>query len=281
MNEVNDDDLDESMDAFEAASTASHIDLPTLELRHILLAPDGSNQDTAARKLTEMLGAQCGADVREMKMDEAGEAPFRQILAQCHDTGSELVIVPAPFREDFAELGASSIGTNLDMLLSHRETPLLVVRDPARDIGAVLGESVVPLSFLARNDIRAVGWAFEVLSDQGRIRLLAVADTSRLNRENPMISDSLELKDVDEATLSGLGHPDMAGLVAAVHRHAAERDIGSRLSVRVGSAVEAAAGFTNELECLVVVTCPRDPQAEGYSAVHSLIRQSRNPVLVV
>ncbi len=276
MNEASDHDLDESMDRFEAASDARAIALPAIELRRVLLATDGSNQDPLAADLADQLAV----PVQTAALAGA-TPPYRQILHQCRHTGCDLLVVPAPFREDFAELGASSIGTNLDLLLHHRETPILVVRDPERDATVLLREIVIPLSFVAEDDSRAAAWAFRILAPGGRIRLLAIADTERMIRNQKITAKSLDLEDLDESDLVGLDQPEMAGLVAAVQRHAAENGHGCRVSVRVGAAVKAAADFANALDCLIIVNCPRDPETAKAQAVHALARLTRNPMLIV
>ena len=280
MNESNDDELDESMDSFEAALSARPIALPKITPQPICLALDGSNQDAAAQTLAEALAAHLS--VRIHRVVPPGDGPaFQTIIDECRAAQCGLIVVPAPFREDFAELGAASIGTNLDLLLHRRETPLLVVRDPDRDAVEALEEVVLPLSFVAHDDARAAAWAFHALAPRGRLHLLAVADTETLAKSNQMIADALELKDIDQSALAGLGQPEMAGLVAAVQRHAAEVDVGCRLSIRVGPPAETVAEFANELDCVLLTACPRDEYAPAYSRAHCLIRQSRNPVLVI
>ncbi len=274
MNEASDHDLDDSMDRFEAASMASAIDLPPIQCDQILLALDGSNQDQLAREIAE----QFQASIKTADLD--GEAhPHRLILEQGRQC--DLVVAPAPFREDFAELGAASIGSNLDRLLCKREFPLLVVRDPDRAVSDLCREIVLPLSFVAEDDSRAAAWAFRALAPDGRLRLLAVVDTDRLIRERKIEGDPRELENLDEAELAGLDQPETAGFIAAVQRRAAEENVGCRVSIRVGSTVPATARFANLQPCLVVVACPRNETDPTYADVHALIRQSLNPVLVV
>ncbi|MGC1480824.1 MAG: hypothetical protein WA771_09995 [Chthoniobacterales bacterium] len=276
MNEVSDTELDDSMDRFEAASNAHSVLLPQIELNQVLVAPDGSNQDTLTAALADHF------EVPVQSADVTGnDPPYRQILQQAAAIRAGLIVVPAPFREDFAELGAASIGSNLDLLLHHRATPLLVVRDPARDLAALVREIVIPLSVVAADDIRAAAWAFRALTPRGRIRLLAVADTERLVRDRHVSTETLEFDTLDESDLSGLDQPEMAGLVAAVQRHAAETDVGCRVSIRVGQSVKATAEFTNDLQCLIVATCPLGSDPSGVQAIHALTRLSKNPILIV
>ncbi|MBA2270418.1 MAG: universal stress protein [Chthoniobacterales bacterium] len=156
-----------------------------------------------------------------------------------------------------------------------------MVRDPARDAAASLREVVLPLSFVAHDDARAAAWAFHVLAPRGRLHLLAIADPETLARGHPAIADAIELDEIDESALSGLGQPEMAGLIGAVQRHAAEKDLGCRISIRVGDAVETVTEFANALDnCVLVTVCPRNENAPAYSRAHALIRQSRHPVLV-
>ncbi len=278
MNEPDDAELDESMDSFEAAFTARRIDLPDITPLPLCLAPDGSNQDEPARRLAEILAAQLEVELHRLAPPAGDTPPFQHIVDGARAAGCGLIVVPAPFAEDFAELGAASIGTNLDLLLSRRATPLLVVRDPERDIEATLREVVLPLSFVARDDALAAAWAFRALAPHGRLHLLAVVDPAH---PTPQTADALELAEFGESALAGLGQPEMAGLVAAVQRHAAKQNVGCRVSVRVGDAVETVAAFANDLECLLVTTCPCDEGSPSLSQAHALIRQSRNPVLVL
>lgn len=280
MNEVDDQDMEQSMDAFEAALSAKPIQLPGIAMKRILLARDGSNQDDAARALAEAAAGRMEAAVETLD-PPATDKPFRRILEACAGSDCGLIVVPAPFAEDFAELGAASIGTNLDMLLTHRRTPLLVVRDPGIEAAEALREVVLPLSFLARDDAHAAAWALQLAARGGRVNLLAVADPDAESEAGQFAGRFLDAGDVDEAALSGLGHAEMAGLVAAVHRRAAESDLGCRVSVRVGPAVGAAAEFANALTCLIVVPGPTEPQEPAWRHVHALIRESRNPLLVV
>lgn len=280
MNEASDDELEESMESFEAAFSARRVVLPEIDARPLCLALDGSNQDAAASALADILAGHLSVEVHRIAPPDEGPA-FHHIIERCRAEKCGLIVVPAPFREDFAELGAASIGTNLDMLLGHRETPLLVVRDPGRDMEKTAHEVVIPLSFVAHDDARAAAWAFHALAPRGRLHLLAVADPGTIAQTSRMVADALDLKDLDEAALAGLGQPEMSGLVAAVQRRAAEVNAGCRLSVRVGPAAETVATFANELDCLLLTTCPRDPNAPAYSRAHSLIRQSRNPVLIL
>ena len=279
MNEIDDKEMDESMDSFEAALSARHVELPNVQLRRICLAFDGTNQDAPAKELATAVAAHVSAEIHQVR---DGEGPhFRRILDECRAADAELIIVPAPFGDDFAELGAASIGTNLDMLLAKRGTPLLVVRDPERDAAASLREVVVPLTFDVNDDARAAAWAFKLVAPNGRLRLLAVADTEVLAQTNPMVADALDIKDLDEAAFAGLGQPQMGGLIAAVQRRAAAERIGCRVSVRLGSWVEKAIAMAAEIDCLLVASCPGHDCSPGYARIHALVRQSRDPVLVL
>lgn len=279
MNEIDDREMEQSMDSFEAALAARPVQLPQVEARTICFACDGTNQDAPTRALSTALAEQLSATLHELP---AGEPPpFEQIVehSRQHDCG--VVVVPAPFGEDFSRLGAASIGTNLDMLLSSRGTPLLVVRDPERDPAASLREIVIPFTFDVDQDARAAAWAFKIVAPRGRVRLLALADTDVLAQTNPMVADALDIGDLDESTFAGLGQPQMGGLIAAVQRHAAERRVGCRVSVRIGGWVEKTIAFAKEMNCVLVTGCPGNDCSPGYERIHALLRQSRDPVLVL
>ncbi len=279
MNEASDSDIDQSMDAFEAALSATEIKLPRITLDRILVALDGSNQDAAAEALARGLARK--AEVSITREAASAEKPFEKILALAEANRCGLIVAPAPFREDFAELGDASIGTNLDMLLSRRATPLLVARDPERGGEGVLQEIVILLSFLSAEDVHAAAWGFRAVAPRGRLHLLAIANNVPAERAQKLGEKFMDVQDLDEAALAGLGQPEMAGLVASVQRRAAEENVGCRVSVRVGSPVEAVSKFCDGLEALLITSCPRDARSEEFQRAHALIRTSPNPVLVV
>ncbi|MHC5003537.1 MAG: hypothetical protein ACYTJ0_10470 [Planctomycetota bacterium] len=296
-------DFAESMHAFEAAVSAQAPRLIEPRVERILWAPDGSNQDDTASALAMMMarrleasitviGAGPVAEARRKVLEElglAGEAvaladgrpAFEQILEACSARRCGLVVVNAPFGEDFEQLGDGSVGTTLDMLLARRAVPLLVVREAKADPGACLGHVLVPLTLHEPTVSEAASWALRVVDVGGDLRLLAVIDREHVEASVEAVETDVDVEELDEPVLAGIRRPEMAGLIGAVQRSAARRGLGCRVSVRVGAAVTRAAELADEREALVVTGCPRDPIATGYQRVQALLRASRNPLLIV
>ena len=313
MTDFSDRDIDATMDQFEAAVSARPLDLPEVTLRRALLALDGSNQDRAVldvgRAVAARLGsglvltyayerpgadaehdsylvrqaeqlAAGGVDIEHARAEGGGRA-FQQILSVAEAKACDFLVLPSPYLENIDDLGRASVGTTTDVLLHRRSCPLLIVRKPAANVRERLENIVVPLNLLARHAAEAAAWSLKLAPEDGLIHLLAIVDDDMLETMRHLVGQSFAADDMDEATLAGLGRPDMAGFVAAVQRRAAAADIDCRVSIRHGDVVPAVSEFANAEPCLLVVGCGKSSGSDSYQRALALIRESANPVLVV
>ena len=111
--------------------------------------------------------------------------------------------------------------------------------------------------------------------------MLAAVDEEMLDAVRHLVGQSFRAADIDEATLAGLRTPDIASVIAAVARRAAELDIDSRVTVRHGPLIPTLADFANNEPCLLIVGCGAECGASSYQRALALIRESANPILVV
>lgn len=313
MTDFSNRDIDATMSRFEAAATATPLDVPQLEVRRVLLALDGSNQDQAilnlSRALIDRLGCpvlltyayeQASADAQKDRYlaeqaaalaaggietaharAQSGSRAFRQILELAEAHGCDLLVLPSPYLEDFQDLGRASVGTTTDILLHQRATPLLIVRKPAENVRNRLENVVLPLNLMSAQSAEAVAWALKLVPEDGTIHLLAVVDEEVMDAVRHLLGQSFQVGDVDDTTLAGLGRPDMAGFVAVVQSRAAEAGIDCRVTVRQGSLVPTIAEFANAEPCLLVIGCGNECATRDYQCTLALVREATNPVLVV
>lgn len=306
-----DRELRSTIHDFEAAVTAKQFDLATPELNEILVVIDGSNQSDMAIGVAAELAKTMSATVhaacvyegapdagRDAALDEyvtrltdAGvnavltprqqpdERPYIQITELARSVNADLLVVPAPFLEDFAELGSDSIGVNLDKLMTQAR-PLLVIREPRDEPADSLKPLLLALSVHLQENPQAAAWALRIIGDGGTIHIVAVVDDDVLEAAADLIGEH-DAADLDLDHLAGLDRPDTAGLIAAMHREAQQRGVGCRVSVRHGDLVSRVTELAEGEQRLIVTGCDTDPGSSSYRNVQALIRRAKDPVLVV
>ncbi len=302
--EMDENKLRTHIAAFESALAAREPDITELPLKRLLLALDGSNQDATALALTIHLARRTDATVlplcawettaaeradylaaRFTELRQAGVAvaevgsgadcrpPHAQILDACAAAQCDLLVIPAPFREDFAALGHESVGSQLDILLCRAPGPLLVVREPRPVADSALANILLPLTPSLPANADAAAWAIRLAEEDGTIRLLAIFDRQ---------PEGMPATTTQTGAGTGSANPETAGLIAAVQRRAADRGLGCRVDVQQGEEVETIVTAGNAEELLVILPCcPRNPAGRTFQRVQAIIRLSRNPVLMV
>ena len=310
MSDFSNRDIDTTVLEFEAALSARKFDIPDIRLARILVALDGSNQDRSVLDLSRAMATRFGARLLVTYAPEQAVADldgyvsraaaelrgagfegepvlpaqsgraFNQILEVARKEDAELIAFPSPYLEDFRDLGGSSVGTTTDMLLHRRTGPLLIVRKPAENVREQLEDVIVPLGLLSDAPEEIAGWAIEVAPSDGLIQLVAVADQGVMRSLGRLIG-AAEAGDLDSDRLAALGDPETAGFIGAVQRRAAEAGIQCRVRVEEGELVSAVSAVANEQPCLLLIGCGAECAGADYQDVAALVRQSRNPVLVV
>lgn len=312
-NSMNPDDgeLAASMHDFEAALSARHIDLKPPALERILAAIDGSDQSAMtlglaaeivkttsaklhviypyqgareperesflARALASL--ADQGIEAVAMSREQEGAPAYTQIITAAETFDAHLVIVPAPFSEDFGELGSDSIGVNLDKLMAY-EKPLLIVREPRDDPAESLRPVLLPLSAHVQENPLAAAWALRLIGEGGTIRLVAVVEDDVLEAAADLVGEHAAAE-LDLEHLAQLDRPQTAGLIAELHRQAMQRSLDCRVSVRRGDLVAQVIEMASESQRLIVTGCDADPGSRSYRNVQAIVRRARDPVLVV
>ena len=306
-----DRDLNSSMNDFEAALTAKRFDLTLPKLGVILAVIDGSNQgdmtigiaaELAQRNAATLhvahvyvgppdTGRDAARDAYAARLADAGvtavvaprqqqdRPPYTQISGLARSIGVDLVVVPAPFLEDYAELGSDSIGANLDKLMT-QSRPLLVVREPRENPVNSLKPLLLALSVHVEENPRAAAWALRIIGGSGTIHVVAVVDDDVIEAATDLIGEH-DAADLDLDRLAGFNRPDTAGLIAAMHRVSQERGLGCKVSVYQGDLVSRVIELAESEQRLIVTGCEPDPASSSYRSVQALIRRSNDPVLVV
>lgn len=310
--DYDDKDMRESLEAFEAAAASRIVDLAPPPLDSILVAFDGSNQDdlvaALAREvsqaqvsriycmyayegaedqqltsyLAERAGALAGEDSEaapqvQVVLSNHAKRSFEQILAARQETGASLVVLCAPYLDDFAVLGHASVGSNLDMLAARARVPLLVAREPGHDAAQCFRNILLPVGAVHNCDVEATRWALRLVGEGGNIRFLVIINTELVETARHLGEAFVRVDEIDESTLAGLDRPETAGLIAALQKTAWERKIGCHVMVRVGEPADLVQELTENGDHLVVTACQGPSSGRG----QALVRGSRNPVLLV
>ena len=192
---------------------------------------------------------------------------------------ADLLVVPAPYLEDFAELGSDSIGVTLDKLMT-QPRPLLVVREPREVPADSLKPLLLALSTHVQDNPQAAAWALRIIGDRGAIHVVAVVDDKVLEAAAGLIGEH-DAANLDLDHLAGLDRPETAGLIAAMHRAAQQQGVGCRVSVQQGDLVSRVIELAESEQRLIVTGCDTDPGSMSYRSVQALIRRAKDPVLVV
>ncbi len=280
LTEASDDELRNSMHAFEAALGALHQDLEPPLCSRVLLALDGSNQDAASEGLAHALTERTGARLEVWRAGGQDERAADLILERANALNADLIVLCAPFRDDFSALGSDSVGTHLDLLMARSPHPMLVIRDPALASPRCFERVLLPIVLRSSEQQAAAAWALRAVAPGGSIGIVAVIDEELVRRAAWLEGDA-DFASLSEEELAGLREPKNAGLIAAVQRYASREHLGCSVRVRQGEVVPTLIELAGTGPHIVVVPCPRDPAQVEFHRVQSLVRASSWPVWIV
>ena len=210
---------------------------------------------------------------------EHGLRSFEQILQTSETKDCNLMVVPAPYLDDYVKLGHESVGVNLDILMSRANVPLLVVRDPQVDPEVCLETIYLLITPYSRATVNAASWALKIVKNDGILHCVAVLDPSELKKSGEI--HDLDIAEIDLEIATRLNHPKTAGLIGALQRQAAERALNCRVSVHSHAELVALTKNTNDGNRLFVISSSTDPESLVFQRSQALIRISRNPVFLV
>ncbi len=304
--DMDEEKLRSNISAFEAALAARQTTIGEPPVLRILFALDGSNQDDTALRLVSFMARRTGATVlpicawettdssraaylqeQEEQLRAAGAAlesagaiddvrpPYMQILAAAQAADCDLIVVSAPYRDDFAVLGHDSVGTTLDLLLCRAPRSLLVVRAPKEAPENCFAKILLPISPRLAASAEAAGWAVRLAQKEGLLQILIVTE-----RDVP--AKNAAPPSAPEAQVQAIEDPQTAGLIAALQRRASDLGLACRVDQRHGEEVATIVKAEKADDLLLVLPCcPRDPSGPTYQRVQALIRLAGNPVLMI
>ncbi len=139
---------------------------------------------------------------------------------------------------------------------------------------------LLPLSVHVQENPLAAAWALRLIGDGGTIRLVAVVEDDVIEAAAELIGEH-GAADLDLDHLARLDRPEVAGLIAEMHRQAQKRSLGCHVSFRRGDLVAQVIELAEEGQRLIVTGRDTDPGSSSYRNVQALIRPARDPVLVV
>ncbi|GJL72461.1 MAG: hypothetical protein NMNS01_16600 [Nitrosomonas sp.] len=309
-----DHDIHENVEEFRAALKAQEPKLRNPTIERVLLAVDQSNQGRTSERFASVFArtnkarilliyayegvrnSECEkylaaraqalteADIELEPLDEPirtehGLRSFEQILQTAETKECDLIVVPAPYLDDYVKLGCESVGVNLDILMSRSNVPLLVVRDPKIDPEESLKTVFLLVTPHSNSADIPAAWALKLAKSEGILHCVAVADPSEL-KELGEIRD-LDIAEIDLKIAAGLTHPKTAGLIGALQRQASERSLNCHVSVHSHADLVSLMKDDNDDSRLFVLGSSTDSESLVFQRIQTLIRTSRNPVLLV
>lgn len=276
MDGFEDQMLAASMQAF-AAAAAGHVTLPAVTVRRLLLALDGSDQDGATRALAEHVAARTGAEVLERN-----DLLKAQDVLQAADEGDvDLIVMDAPFREDFQLARHESLGITLDMVLSRSRRPILVVREPLPDVTRAFSDVLIPITMSCAKTPTEVAWALALAPEGARVQVLDVPDVSVIENAKLLLGDAIDVAALRDEALKRAATRDTAPVITAAREAGAKVAVSVDLDVRVGHPTEVFDEVTRDRTRLVVTSLPGEAGTPEYTRARVLALRSRGPVLFV
>lgn len=305
------DDLNQSLGAFEGALSGNKIDITHVSAKRILLALDGSNQDTTATQLTRAFARAQGAKVYVMRGSDAelgpedrdqptrvaaelkaapgpveaealtvsAPGPGQQILSAALRCQAELIVAPAPYLRDVGLLGDESLSSPIDVLLAESTIPVLLVRHPLPEPAACFERMLLPLTVHLGGLGKVASWAFCALSKGGQVELHAVADERALGEALAIVGAGGERALGSELLRAEERH--VGAVIAALQKHATKSGASVVAEVEVGRAHKRLLEHVHARPCLVVVGLPTERAQPAYHFAIDLALGSRYPVLLV
>ncbi len=276
MDQFEDQMLASSLQAF-AAAAAGHVTLPPVKLHKVLLALDGSDQDVATRSLAERVAARTGAEVLER-----GDLRSAQDVLQAVDEGEvDLIVMDAPFRDDFTVGRHESLGISVDLVLSRSRTPVLVAREPLSDVLSCFSDVLIQIYVSCAKTATEVAWALALATPGGKLQLLDVTDVSVIEEAKVLLGDAIDVSALREEALKRAATRDAGPVVAAAREAASKAGVQVDFEVRVGRPGEVFDEVTRDRTRLVVTSLPGIAGTPEYHRARHTAMRSRGPVLFV
>ncbi len=297
-----DEAVEESMSLFSRAKVSSVAPVDPRRPTHVLLALDGSSQDTLgaaiARQFRERFD--CEVTVVDAREDvpsnelaariassmEAHALPkmpgdnFEQILTAVEESQCDLLITPCPYGRDLEAVGPNSAGTVIDVLLARSPVPILVVRKPYEPKGDLFRQVLMILTSENEAAPLAAAWAAGLIAARGVLRLVLILEREMYQNVHALMESIAPDVDVSADSLShALAHTH-ARLHRSLQKAAAEHGFKYKLKLQVEGEAGSLTVEDERSHPLIVLALERSDHA-SQGSVQSRIRLSPNPVLVV
>ncbi|MCM2373015.1 universal stress protein [Aporhodopirellula aestuarii] len=310
-----DRDVDNAMRMFERAHVGSATPLTPVRPSRVMLVLDGSDQDDAsiasAVHLREVYNTETLVlDAREHSGDanESGQPPaapssnelatqaasrisgarsitrppgesFEAILQSLKVHDVNLLIVPCPFGRSFVKIGADSVGTVVDVLLSRCSVPFLVIRHPDQPLPQCVGRVSVLVGSECDVENRAAAWAFGLAQPGGKVSLNLVVEREHFENVRTILESVDPDKEFDVEMLTDVLTRTHQNLHAAMSKTAGELGVEYALIPQPGEIAPPHPLSDTHKQLLVLPLEVDDRFTQGF--VIDRIRRSPHPVLVV
>lgn len=275
---LNAGDFQEDLGMFEAATHAAPIELVEVPLKTVLFAPDDSNQDPTAQRVSQLLAQAVGAQLVEVAQLKTAAA--LQDTKQKH--GADLLVMPVPFGADFTELREESLGDVVDRVLA-TTLPILAVRQlmEESEVRSCLRNVIVPLSPENPRSDAALSWASRILAHGGQLTIVEIADAD-LRAEASHLRDPSEPAGLTASErVNRVLTRHFAGSIAAIQRRSLEVGFQIQVLSSPGRFVDSTLAQLRDAPGLVIVAGSADRRSDSYHHEADLILDSRYPVLIV
>lgn len=294
--------VEESMNLFRRARVSSVPSIQPRRPRGVLLALDGSAQDTLgiamARKFRERF--HCSLTVVDAREDAAtnqwatttadslaatpvpkatGDS-YEQILASVEQSQCDLLVVPSPFGRDLESVGPDSVGTVIDVLLARSPVPILVVREPYQPEGELFRH--VRMILTGENEVAgsAAAWATGLIGSPGVFQLVLLLERETCENMQALMQSIAPDVEVNADSLSQALATTHVRLHRGLQEVAAQGGYQYQLKLLVEGQSGPPATDEEDVRELVVLALERGDHASQGGA-QSRIRRSLSSVLVV
>ncbi|EMI57796.1 hypothetical protein [Rhodopirellula sallentina] len=312
-----DRDVDDSMRLFERARVGSAMPLTPTRPARVLLVLDGSDQDPTSIASALHLRETCNTETLVLDAREvpAGDSPedntesstpspatelatntagkitgsraisrppgesFEAILDSLKTHDVNLVIVPSPFGRSFEKVGADSVGTTIDVLLSRCAVPFLVIRHPEQTLADCSQRVSVLVGSECDVENRAAAWAFGLARPGGEVSLNLVVEKEHFENVRAILESVDPGKQFNVDMLADVLAKTHQNLHAAMVKTAEDLGVRYHLMPQPGETAPPNPLSDTHKQMLVLPLEVDDRFTQGF--VIDRIRRSPHPVLVV
>ncbi|MBX3472058.1 MAG: hypothetical protein KF878_34840 [Planctomycetes bacterium] len=277
MDHFEDQLLASSLHAFSAA-LAGHVTLPTVTVRKLFVALDGSDQDSTTRDAATHVAARTGAEV----VERVGLATGHDIVREAAEAEAELIVMAAPFREDYRTTKDESLGSGADIVLCEAAVPVLLVREPMGQVGTCFKDVIIPISVSGTKTPLEAAWALALAGSAARVEILDVPDLSVIEEVKHLLGDAIDVSALKDEALKRAASRDCMPVLAAAREAGTSQGLTVELIVKVGQPLLVFDEATRDRHRFVVTSLPGAARGSPeFHRAHDLALRSRGPVLFV